>query len=574
MSGEGGFWNASRWARLSRRRLLATTFGTGIAVVACAKTPGRGANQATPGAAETPQTGGVLTVSLRTSATTLDTHRTTSGVTKTPVGAVMSRLLRYKTSTDPKIAQNHEVEADLALSAESPDAITWTLKLRPDARFHNVPPVNGHAVEAEDIKASFTRALAPENPGRVGLDMIDASQIQTPDKATIVFKLKYPYAPFKSTLASPTYAWIFPREALAGSYDPGKQVIGSGPFLFESFTPDVAFKVKRNPDWFEKGRPYVDGIQWSIIPEAAQEQAQFTGGHLDIAGSLDSVTVPVNDVETLKRSVPKAQVVRVDPGTPEQELYFQLADPGSAFVDVRARRAISMAIDRDALAKAIYSNDSDLVFYVPLWMGKWAMRKSDLPVETAQYYKYDPAAAKKLLSEAGAADRQFRLVYALSFIGPLYEQVSQAIANMLAGIGIKVTPVSVDYQKDYIGGGKGIRYGNYDKDWIISAGPSGFDETDEYLFNYYDSQATGALSHVRDSALDAMIDKARATVNEDDRVKAYFEAQRYVADRVYTVAGLPQPYIYTMAGPRVRNYQHSLSYAVATETYSKVWLNS
>ena len=154
-------------------------------------------------------------------------------------------------------------------------------------------------------------------------------------------------------------------------------------------------------------------------------------------------------------------------------MFFSLGDPTSAFQDVRLRRAVSMAIDRDALAKAIYNNDAQRQYYVYLWLGKWAMGQNDLPAETAQYYKYDPANAKRLLTQSGFADRQFKLVFVSGYLGAQYEQASQTVASMLSSAGFKVAPVEVDYQKDYIGGGKGIRYGNYDKDMIDPANPSG-----------------------------------------------------------------------------------------------------
>ena len=124
--------------------------------------------------------------------------------------------------------------------------------MRQDARFHNVAPVNGRPVQAEDVRATFTRALGNENPGRVGLDMIDANQIEAPAADTVVFRLKYPYAPFKTTLASATYSWILPREATLGGYDPAKQMIGSGPFVLDSYTPDVAFVLKEEPELVRK----------------------------------------------------------------------------------------------------------------------------------------------------------------------------------------------------------------------------------------------------------------------------------------------------------------------------------
>jgi peptide/nickel transport system substrate-binding protein len=311
-------------------------------------------------------------------------------------GAVMSRLLRFKTERDQLVAENRDVENDLATSVESADAVTWTIKLRPDAKFQNVPPVSGHAVEAEDIKATFARAIGePKNPFKGILSaIIDPNQLETPAHDTVVFKLKYPYSPFRKALASTNYGWIFPREALGGGYDPTKQMIGSGPFLFDHYTPDVEVAFRKNPDWFEKGRPYLDTLRYPVIPDAAQRSAQFTSGHLDV------LMAQVNDFATLKQSNPKATVTN----SHAQGLgiiWFQLGDPSSPWQDIRLRQALSMAIDRDALGKAVYANDFDLAFNLGASFGKWALSMGDLPASTAQYYQYNPAEAKKLLQAAG-----------------------------------------------------------------------------------------------------------------------------------------------------------------------------
>src|SRR5207244_5657973 len=100
--------------------------------------------------------------------------------------------------------------------------------------------------------ATFLRILNPAtlDPNRSVFDMIDADQIQTPDPQTVVLRLKYPYAPFRSLLAAPAYSWIVPREAMAGAYDPSRTVIGSGPFILENAQPDIAYTYRRNPEWF------------------------------------------------------------------------------------------------------------------------------------------------------------------------------------------------------------------------------------------------------------------------------------------------------------------------------------
>src|SRR5581483_10253397 len=143
------------------------------------------------------------------------------------------------------------------------------------------PPVNGHALEAEDIKQTYLRATSSVNVNRGSLGMIDANSIQTPDKQTVTFKLNYAYAPFAHTVASGVYGWILPREVASNAYDPAKALIGTGPFTLESYTPDVALVYKKRSDWFEKGKPYIDGVRMAIVPDPNAALAQFTSGNVD-----------------------------------------------------------------------------------------------------------------------------------------------------------------------------------------------------------------------------------------------------------------------------------------------------
>jgi peptide/nickel transport system substrate-binding protein len=578
MADTGNWWQRAATARISRRRmmtragLVAGSIGVAVGIGCGSRRPAAAPGQ--PSAASgTPQQGGTLNVSQISGPTTLDVQRTTSFYTIQPAGAVQSRLMRFKTGIDPKTAEDHDVEADIALSVESPDAVTWTVKLRPDAKYHNVPPVNGRLVEAEDIKATFTRAASKDNPASGSLSMIDPDQIQTPDKTTVIFKLKYPYAPFNKTLASASYSYLFPRDVLTGAYDPAKTFVGSGPFLLDSFQPDVGFSFKRNPEYYDKGRPYVDNVRYSIIPDAAQRQAQFTSGNLDTLGEAGS-TISPNDVDTLRRTNPKARFLENSPQTGGPDcLFFQMGDQSSPFQDVRLRRAVSTALDRDSLAKTMWGDKVEPGgFYVGHDFGKWALRLNDLSPDVAQYYKFDPAVTKKLLAESGNADRQFKLVYVTGYLAPPYDTAAQTIANMLQSAGFKISLLTVDYQKDYIGGGKGIRYGNYPPDEIIFAGISTFTEADEFVFNYYDSQGTSGISRLKDPALDDMILKARAIVNEPDRVTAYKNIQKYLADKMYTVMGFSNPTQKVMVNPRVQNYQRVFGYGFFAETYTKLWL--
>jgi peptide/nickel transport system substrate-binding protein len=564
--------------RLRRRRFLAgglASAGLLAAGAACRRSnssAGQASSTRPSGAsAGTPKPGGTVLVSLSTNPLTWDSNRTTAGYTTNPLSSVASRLTRYVTGPDPRTAENHEVEGDLALSMESPDGITWTVKLRPDATFGDVPPVNGHAVEADDIKATFVRATAPDSPNRGALALIDPDQIQTPARDTVIFKLKYPYAAFKTVTASTLYSWIYPREVLSGGYDPAKTMIGSGPFLFDSFQPDVAVAVHRRDGWFEKGRPYVDGIRWSVIVDTQQALAQFTAGHLDVLGPQSQVPTP-SGLAAFEQANPKATVLQRQP-TVGNAAFFQLKpDSNSPFQDIRLRRAVSLAIDRDAIKKAVYNDDGEAAFTVAPNLGKWALTQSSLDPSITQYYKYDPAAAKTLLDAAGMSDKQWKFVYATGFLGPTYAAAAQAIGNMLSAAGFKITTVTADFTKDFQNNGKGYRYGNFATDMIIFAAIAPYEDVDPFMANYFSSLSPNTMTGVQDSTLDQNLTKARAIINEDERLKAYLDIQKYLADKMYAVNGLPSPHAYDFVQPWLQNYQMDSSYAFATETLSKVWL--
>jgi peptide/nickel transport system substrate-binding protein len=571
------YWTRKLPLKTRRRVFLGGVIAlsaSGAAMLACSSRgkSSSGASGAQPtggGSGQAPKSGGTFTAYVQYNPP-LDPQKVSAGA-QTIVGGVMSRIFRFKTGSDPQVITNHDVESDLGLSAESPDAVTWTIKLRPDAKFSSVSPANGHAVEAEDIKATYTRALDPAtgNPNRGSLNMIDASQIQTPAKDTVVFKLTYPYAPFRQTLGSPAYSWIYPREVSTGGYDPTKTVIGSGPFTLESVQPDVAYVYKKSPTYFDAAHVFVDGFRYAVVPDASQQQAQFAAGTID---ELNNIAI--NNLDAVKRSNQKATVLKVADGRPFP-IYFQFGEPDSPFQDIRVRQAISQAIDRETLGNVIYNGQSQFTLFIPSSMGKWAAQLSDLDAATQQFYKYDPANVRKLLDAAGASNLQIKFAYVVNspFTTPEYVKEVETVNSMLNSAGIKSTLIQHNYNKDFVDAGKGSRQGYFDRDTMIYASTAGLTDPDELLFSYFNSDSTSNQEHLKDPSLDAMLVKERTVVNTDDRLKAVIGIEKYIAQKIYCV---PTVGSWRFVGvlPRVQNYQYSNSLGVATETYSKVWLNS
>jgi peptide/nickel transport system substrate-binding protein len=577
---EQNYWMTFGRRGLSRRRFLAGTAIAGSALVgpalaACGgQKSGAGTTTSSTGAttaAGTPRSGGTLNVYLPYNAP-LDPQKV-SNAAQQAVAGVYSRVFRFKTGSDPSITTNQDVESDLGLSAESPDAITWTIKLRPGAKFHNIAPVNGHAVEAEDVKATFTRALDPAtgDPNAGSLGMIDAHQIQTPDASTVVFKLNYAYAPFRIVLGSPNWSLIFPREVLAGSYDPAKTVIGSGPFLLDTAQPDVAYTYTKNPNWFEQGQPYVDNVRVAVIPDASQQLAQWAAGNLDelILDNLDNANAA-------QQRQPKATLLKLKFNA-AYPIYFQMGEPNGPFQDIRLRQAVSMAIDRQALAKVVYNGEADSVVFVPASYGKWAMRVQDLPADVKPFYMYNVAEAKRLVQAAGVGNTQFKLAYNIngptSFApSPAYKSTVETIANTLNAVGLKTVLITQDYNKDFVDAGKGARQGYYDATTMEFVSASANDP-DGLLFSYFHSKSTANQEQLKDPTLDAMIDKERTLVNDDERLKAVQDIQRYLAQKMYAPSTVG-PNTWAAANQRVQNYQYSSNLGKMTETYAKLWLQA
>jgi peptide/nickel transport system substrate-binding protein len=558
---------------IGRRQLLRLSAGAATLapwLAGCSSRPRgstspAGAGQATSGGQ--PVIGGVYN-GVATDNATFDPQTISKVATDLLAGAVLSRLFRYKSGPDPSTITNHDVENDLAVGAESPDAVTWTFKLRNDAKFQNVAPVNGHAVGAEDVKASFVRAIGlPQNPNRGALAMVDVDQIQTPAPDTVVFKLNYPYAPFSKAVASPMYAWILPREALAGSYDPAKVMIGSGPFTLDSATPDVAYVLKKNPGWFESSRPYVNGVNLAVIRDLQAELAQFNSGHLDEA------QFGAHDLGTMKKANPQATVLQQPPGS-VGTAYFPLGDPNSVFLDDRVRQGLSMAIDYDAISRAVFDGNSVRCLFVTPLLGKWSLTMNQLDADTAKYYQYNPSEAKKLLDAAGVSGQTFKFAFMSSGVSPAQYWVapeSDAVANMFQAVGLKLERVPLDFSKDFLDSGKGYRQGYFDEDTIFFFNQQTFNEVDEQVYNYFDGKSTQGGEHLSDSALDDMISKARTIVDEQQRLEVYLDIQKYIARKVY-VLSLGGGYNYFILQPRVANFNASTPHSEAIETYSKVWL--
>src|SRR5262244_1337316 len=218
-------------------------------------------------------------------------------------GLVHNRMVRYRFADESSGPNDLTLVGDLAESWEAnPDHRVWTFKIRQGVKWQNVAPLNGRELVAADLKYCY-EAYAKEGVQSFTFREIEA--MDTPDKYTLRVHLKTPNVLFAHNVAEPV-AVIFPREVLEEDGDLKKRMIGTGPYLLKEHTRKVRIVLARNPDYFDKGYPYLDEYRILSTPDAATRLAAFRTGQSDIL-ALQSLA----DVETLRKTNPKAVVQEI-----------------------------------------------------------------------------------------------------------------------------------------------------------------------------------------------------------------------------------------------------------------------
>lgn len=348
----------------------------------------------------------------------------------------MSKLVRAKlgASADPfKL----EFEPDLAEKWEQPaaDATEYVFTLRKNAKFHNIAPVNGRQATSEDVRMAFERYKS----GGVQKDFFSmVEKFDTPDANTLRVKLTEPYVDFPATIA--TYSFIPPKEFTA---DPDKmktEVIGTGPYIRESWTPKQGSKFKRNPDYFEmapdgKALPYADAIETEVISDPAAAKAAYRSGQVHVYVPLTN-----EDGDDLLKTTPQTVWldVPVSRGGNVNGFLFNMNNP--KFKDKRVRNAISMGIDRKAYDDLLYDGLNKGYSNTSM---PWIYTQDKFPTQASQgpTYQYNPAEAKKLLQAAGVNELEFEVVEYYLTSG---RDAFAPAQDMLREIGVKIRNRRVD----------------------------------------------------------------------------------------------------------------------------------
>src|SRR2546428_4953453 len=290
-------------------------------------------------AQERPRSGGELIYMVPSEPPSYDGHKEgTFGVVH-PVAPHYNTLLRM----DPTDRTGTRPVPDLAESwTISPDGLTYTVKLRQGVRFHD-----GSVMTSRDVKASYDKIVFP--PANV-ISMRKGAYtaievIEAPDPHTVVFRLKWPQASFLTNLASP-YNWIFKADILAKDmrwYE--TNVMGTGPFKFVEHVKGSHLVGRKNPDYWDKGKPYLDGYRIVFISASAAQVAAIRGerAHAQFRGFTPT------ERDSLVQALGAKITVQESPW--DCLSLVAMNHERKPFDDKRVRRALTLALDRYEASK-------------------------------------------------------------------------------------------------------------------------------------------------------------------------------------------------------------------------------
>ncbi len=467
-----------------------------------------------------------------------------------------------------------DVEGDAFSSIEmSPDGLTITMKLRTDTAFDPRPPTNGRKLTMDDVNYSWKQFSTTHRSRGQIVNSVSSSapvtSMTTPDATTVVFKLAFPSPSLLPTMAYALNApYIYPTEA-DGGYDPAKDMRGSGPWTLDKYEPSATFQYRRNPNYYDKNYPILDGIDLPIVSDYATQLSSFRAGHI--------YTVPVNtqDVIQTKKDLPQLQMI-ANPFVFDLigAIWFDfLPNHGSLYFDDRVRNAMSMTIDRDTFINQLYNVDAYEKEGLPVskaWNSVIPLAESEYWLDpqgknfgdNAKYFQLNIPEAQKLISAAIGKDKlesDWTVVSGGAY-GADYEQQAQVLQGMFNAGPFNLKYVGEDYNTVFIHkvSSPARPTGGHDFNGAAYGRIASFPEIDSYFANHLTPGGTFFKFEENypppDDQWYKLMQAQRVEQDHAKRISIIQDFQRYAAGKNFIISHPGQATTFSLAWPWSRNF--------------------
>jgi peptide/nickel transport system substrate-binding protein len=476
----------SRAGKLGAGAVAASSLGTVLAACGGSKSS----------ASTTPKAGGTLRAALTGEPDSLDPATSTIYTGAQVYDNVFSKLI--------DIGSDQQFYGVLAKSWTQQDEKAWAFDLVDNATFHN-----GEKFGAADVKYTFERILDPKTgSGYAPLyTAIDGIEVAGPTRA--IFHLKTPFGPFLTNLAN--NGEIVNRKAIeAGGKQTARKPVGTGPFRFVEWVQGDHITLKKHPNYFQQGHPYLDGIDFRFMLVDQSRIDALRGGQLDWADA-----VPLQQLGTLKKDSGFRYVGSKLAGIPD---FLALNTKKAPFDKKELRQAIAWALDRDEIRRVAY-------------FGAGETGSEEVPTGSKWYGGTDPyksgpdlAKAKALLQKAGYGGG-----LSVEYLGlPQYPELlktGEVVREQLKKVGINMQIKQVDVSVWFDRFSKG----NYQ---ITSAYQERTIDPDNFYSLVLRSGASINTTGFSNPQADKLIDQAAATTDEATRKDLYVQLRKIVFDAV------------------------------------------
>ena len=414
---------------MSRVRIALLSI-TILALAAALLAPATSQSQ-TPQASQTPKSGGVLNMTLREDLSQgFSIHETATISTVWPAMPCLNNLVLF----DP-LKKTESVDTIIGELAEK-----WSWQdnyrnlvffLRKGVKWHD-----GQPFTSKDVKFTFDMLReAPDAPAKLRINprkdwYANVEAVETPDTYTAVFRLKKPQPSLLLMLASgytPVYAAHVPPA------DYRTNCVGTGPFKVKEWRKGEYVEYVKNPDYFVKGRPYLDGLKYFVILERGTRQAAIQAGKLDVSFPGETSKTAA---EQLKKAVPQLVITPFSQNVADNIIMNMKKPP---FDNVKVRLAVSHAIDRRALIQAVQQGGAVVgAGLAPKPWGFWGLAEKDLVGLPGYGAKPadEKALARKLMGEAGYSRAKPLKVEIVTRAIAVYVDMASFVINELKQIGI------------------------------------------------------------------------------------------------------------------------------------------
>ena len=440
----------------------------------------------------------VVTLAVPSSPNNLDPRVGTDEVSQKIQQLVFSTLLALN--------DRLEVVGGLATGWHAPTPTTYVVTLREGVLFHD-----GHELTSDDVVYTFTSLLDPEfiSPRKGAYRVLE--RVRAIDRYTVEFALKEPFGSFPVNLVLP----IVPKGAGPGLRD---RPVGTGPYQFVSFAVDDRVVLAPFASYFG-GAPANSGVVIKVVPDDTMRGLELRKGGVDLV-----VNDLAPDIVHQLREDPGLQVVEA-PGSDYAYVGINLRDP--VLGDVRVRRALSHAIDRDAIVRHLRRGlAAPAVGILPPM--SWAFAPD------VARYPYDPAEAMRLLDEAGYRDPDgpgpaARLHLTLKVSSTEFNRLQSSVLQQdFARIGVALEVRTYEFATLYADVLKG-NFQLYTLQWVGVSDPDML----RRVFHSRQMPPTGFnRGFFSDPEFDALIDEATASTDDGRRRELFTAAQRRVAAQV------------------------------------------